>query len=204
MDGIANIDQNYTCAAYSTNSSAIPVLIGATARLFNLSCGATIAPSQTSALPPAVVEHPFSLIPEDPLFPGGPTANMSGYHYFADATTPTFNLNMGSTQYGITFSKLATKVAAPVNPLTNGFWPYTDPTDPDAPLVRNTTSVPWVKLTAQTAPAVSEEMVSENKGGVIEVYRINTAGGSPPKDCSKFPDGGHLELPYAAEYWFFA
>lgn len=129
---------------------------------------------------------------------------MSGYHYFTDATTPTFNLNMGSTQYGITFSKVATKVPAPLNPATNGFWPYPDPANPTAAQVRNTTAVPWLKLNAQTAPAVPEKIVSENKGGVIEVYRINTAGGSPPKDCSAFPNGGHMELPYAAEYWFFS
>lgn len=200
MDGTANIGQNYTCAAYSANPSAIPVQIGAAASLFNISCGATIAPTQTTALPPAVIEHPFTSSPEEPLFPGGPTASMSGYHYFTDAT-PTFNLNLDSAQYGITFAKVATKVPAPVNPLTNGFWPYTDS---DTPLVRNTTAVPWLKLTAQTAPAVSEETASENKGGVVEIYRINTAGGSPPKDCSKFPDGGHFELPYVAEYWFFS
>ncbi len=203
MDSPADNGQNYTCAAYSQNPSAIPVQIGAAASLFNISCGATIAPAQTSALPPAVIEHPFTSSPDDPLFPGGPTASMSGYHYFTD-TTPTFNLNLGDTQYGITFSKVATKVPAPVDPLTMGFWPYTDSTDSDTTFVRNTTAVPWLKLTAQTAPAVSEEIVSENTGGVIEIYRINTAGGSPPKDCSKFPDGGHFELPYAAEYWFFS
>ncbi len=86
-----------------------------------------------------------------------------------------------------------------------GFWPYTDGADSDksTPLVRNTTAVAWLKLSAQTAPAVSEERASENVGGVVEIYRVNTAGGSPPKDCSGFPDGGHFELPYAAEYWFF-
>lgn len=186
------------------NSSAVPKAFGATASLFNLSCGATIAPSQTSALSAAAIEYPLSSLPEDRLFPGGPTANMAGYHYFTDATTPTFNLDMGDTNYGIIRSKLDTKVAAPADPATNGFWPYAESAKSNADQMRNTTAVPWLRLTVQTAPDVNERIVSENKGNVFEIYRINTAGGSPPKDCSGYPDGGHFELPYAAVYWFFA
>lgn len=129
---------------------------------------------------------------------------MAGYHYFSDATTPTFNLDMGDTNYGIIRTKLDKKAPAPEDPASKGFWPYTDSAKPNADQLRNTTAVAWLRLTVPTMPAVDERIASENKGNVVEVYRINTAGGSPPKDCSGYPDGGHFELPYAAAYWFFA
>ena len=49
--------------------------------------------------------------------------------------------------------------------------------------------VNWLKLT--------------DKGGsrgVKEVYRVDTAGGKPPKTCAQV---GNIEVPYAALYWFY-
>lgn len=37
-------------------------------------------------------------------------------------------------------------------------------------------------------------------GGLTSVYRVETAGGKPPTSCSA---GDQVEVPYAAEYWFY-
>lgn len=36
---------------------------------------------------------------------------------------------------------------------------------------------------------------------VKEIYRVNTAGGNPPKTCDGMPTT--FEIQYAAEYWFY-
>ena len=37
--------------------------------------------------------------------------------------------------------------------------------------------------------------------GVNQVYRVNTAGGKPPKTCDG--QGSDITSPYAALYWFY-
>lgn len=52
-------------------------------------------------------------------------------------------------------------------------------------------AVPWLKLTAQ-----------DPKGQILqEVYRVNTAGGSPPTSCQGM--AATFEVQYAAEYWVY-
>lgn len=50
-------------------------------------------------------------------------------------------------------------------------------------------SVPWLKLSAK-----------DSTGNLQEVYRLNTAGGNPPKTCLGMPAA--FEVQYAAEYVF--
>lgn len=53
-------------------------------------------------------------------------------------------------------------------------------------------AVAWLKL--------SESTVSS--GQVLkEVYRVNTAGGNPPKGCTGM--AAQFEVQYAAEYWVY-
>jgi hypothetical protein len=50
-------------------------------------------------------------------------------------------------------------------------------------------SVAWLKLNAMA-------------GDYKEVYRVNTAGGMPPKTCGGVQ--GEFEVEYSAAYWFYA
>lgn len=53
-------------------------------------------------------------------------------------------------------------------------------------------AVAWLKLSE-----------SESASGQVlkEVYRLNTAGGSPPKECTGMQSA--FEVQYAAEYWIY-
>jgi hypothetical protein len=53
-------------------------------------------------------------------------------------------------------------------------------------------AVDWLYLLDNGA-GVSEDLLS--------VYRVQTAGGKPPQTCS---GGEQIQIPYAAEYWFYA
>jgi Protein of unknown function (DUF3455) len=55
----------------------------------------------------------------------------------------------------------------------------------------STVDVPWLKLQSKTSDGCSIE----------EVYRVNTAGGQPPKTCEGQP--ANIQVQYAAEYWFY-
>jgi hypothetical protein len=52
-------------------------------------------------------------------------------------------------------------------------------------------SVPWLYL----------QYLDGTTNGLKAVYRLNTAGGSPPKTCESMP--AVFTVQYAAEYWFF-
>lgn len=54
-------------------------------------------------------------------------------------------------------------------------------------------SVPWLKL---------GHLATGETGSIMEVYRMQTAGGSPPATCAGM--GSAFEVPYAAEYWFWS
>lgn len=165
--------QNYTCTP--SNPSAAPVNIGALATLYNASCLAAINPFMLSLLPAAALSIPT---PADgaPLFPA--QSVLSGHHYFTE-TVPTFNLHTAAANYGITFNKKVANVSAPAGSSVD--------------------SVAWLKL--QTAVPDGDVRVPDQTGAVKEVYRVNTAGGGPPKTCEGMPE--QFQVQYAAEYWFF-
>lgn len=50
-------------------------------------------------------------------------------------------------------------------------------------------AVAWLKLQAEEGAT----------GNIQEVYRLNTAGGNPPKMCTGMP--ATFEVQYSAEYW---
>jgi hypothetical protein len=166
--------QNYTCDL--TNSTAIPVAIGAVATLFNVSCIAADSPDLLAKLPGIALDLPVPSTTDE----NSPSyQDMSGHHYFLDATTPFFNLDTTLHQYGTGAFKKANATNAP----------------PNAPLGQfnqGNGSVPWLKLDAK-----------DSTGQIFqEVYRVNTAGGNPPKQCTGMPAA--FEVEYAAEYWLFA
>jgi len=100
-----------------------------------------------------------------------------GLHYFDASSKPNFDFT--KSEHGWLQAKKGASVPAPasaskgVEPEANG-------------------AVDWLYLLDNGA-GVSHELQS--------VYRVQTAGGVPPKTCS---GNEQIEIPYAAEYWFYA
>ncbi|KAI9832315.1 MAG: hypothetical protein M1826_002001 [Phylliscum demangeonii] len=165
--------QNYTCADDTKNSK--PAAIGALANLYNTSCTAALYPDVLALLPAAVLALPLPSHGDDGHGPFAPASfDLSGHHYFADATTPTFDMGTKQTYYGLIHCAKQANSSAP----------------PDAPKGANGYgSVPWLKLSDKGAST-----------GFKEVYRLNTAGGVAPPTCEGM--SAHFEIEYAAEYWF--
>ena len=92
-----------------------------------------------------------------------------------------------NTNYGITFEAKKANVTAPA----------------DAGKAKDGSSaVPWLKLAAKDPlPAEYNLRQEDSRSGIKEVYRLNTAGGAGPKDCTGLL-GKSFEREYAAEYWF--
>ncbi|KAI1176143.1 hypothetical protein F4777DRAFT_288363 [Nemania sp. FL0916] len=165
--------QNYTCDL--SNSTAVPVANGALATLFNASCVAASAPDLLHMLPRLALQ--FDLPAGDLEAKMGPTnLIVSGKHFFTNATTPFFNLDTTRAQIGEAPCTKANTTNAPT----------------DAPTGQTgEKAVPWLRLT--TNPGTS--------GGIQEVFRVETAGGSAPQKCTGMPAA--FEVQYAAEYWFY-
>lgn len=105
--------------------------------------------------------------------------DLSGHHFFTDATTPYFDLDTALHQYGAgAFKKLnATAAPADASPGQNG---------------KGNGAVAWLKLGAKNSADQTMK----------EVYRVNTAGGNPPKTCTGADAAFTVE--YSAEYWIYS
>jgi len=162
--------QNYTCDL--ANSTAVPVANGAVATLFNASCVASTYPDLLQLLPKVAIR--FNLTGPEQSVPMQP-ANLaiSGHHFFTNATTPFFNLDTAAMQLGTVPTAKNSSANAPA----------------DAPKGQNGESaVAWLKLLAR----------SGGTGDLQEIYRVGTAGGSPPAKCQGMP--ATFEVQYSAEY----
>jgi hypothetical protein len=159
--------QNYTCD--TTNSTAIPVQVGAKATLFNATCIASTYPDLLNLLPKVALQ--FNLTAEEDVL--GPTdLIVSGEHYFTNATTPFFDLNRPNLELG----------EAPCSKNNTSNAPTDAPTSPGGQA-----AVAWLKLLAR----------DDATGNLEEVYRVQTAGGSPPTTCEGQP--AVIDVPYAAQ-----
>ncbi|KAN0115079.1 malate dehydrogenase [Hyaloscypha variabilis] len=166
--------QNYTCS--QTNATAPPVSIGAVATLYNASCVASTYPDLLTLLPNVALQ--FNLTSDDQATLSPSYLAISGHHYFANTTTPTFNLDTASQDLGFApCSKNNTSLAPTGSPAGQGGQGHG--------------SVAWLKLVTREGAT----------GNLEEVYRVNTAGGNPPATCAGMP--ATFEVQYAAEYWFF-
>ena len=166
--------QNYTCDL--ANATATPVAAGAVASLFNVSCVAADIPDLLQKLPPISLDLP---VPSSTDQSSPMNQDLSGHHYFLDSTTPFFNLDTQLHQYGTGSFKKANASNAPDG----------------APLGQNgkgNGSVPWLKLDAKNSAGQTFQ----------SVYRLNTAGGQPPKACTGMPSA--FEVQYSAEYWIWS
>lgn len=166
--------QNYTCDL--SNATATPVALGATATLFNVSCIAADQPALFAKLPGIALDLPIptSTNEDSPAY-----QDMSGHHYFLDATTPYFNMDTSLHQYGQGPFKKSNSSNAPADAALGQFG-------------QGNGSVAWLKLDAK-----------DSTGQIFEeVYRVNTQGGNPPDMCTGMPAA--FEVQYSAEYWLWA
>lgn len=166
--------QNYSCP--TTNTTAPPVALGATATLYNASCIASTYPDLLALLPG--VSLTYTSTSTDTTTAAPPSLSISGHHYFSNSTTPTFNLDTTTEALGFAPCAKNASVAAPAGAIVgqggvgNG-------------------AVPWLKLLTRQGAT----------GNLEEVYRVNTAGGNPPLTCAGM--ASTFEVQYAAEYWFY-
>lgn len=177
--------QNYTCDI--TNVTAIPVAVGALATLFNASCIAAAYPDVLDLLPRVVL--PFNLTDNEitafatRLYPTN--LAVSGHHFFETVTTPFFNLDTPSGQIGQVPCAKNNTQSAPSNTVVGS--------DSDNRGQQGEAAVAWLKLLAKTGAGAT--------GGLQEVYRLQTVGGSPPATCAGQPAA--FTVQYAAQYWFY-
>ncbi|KAI9831036.1 MAG: hypothetical protein M1819_005274 [Sarea resinae] len=171
--------QNYTCAT-STNAS-IPASVGAVANLYNASCLAANYADVLALLPSVVLDLP---IPTNTNVLAPANAELSGHHFFVDATTPTFNMDTAAHDYGVIYSAKNSSTAAPTSAPKG-------PTNADG-VATGYGSVAWLKLEAKKGLGSKP---------FREVYRVNTAGGSPPPTCDGL--AATFQVQYAAEYWLY-
>ncbi|KIN01665.1 hypothetical protein OIDMADRAFT_18602 [Oidiodendron maius Zn] len=165
--------QNYTCG---TDGTAAPTAVGAMATLYNASCVAAAYPDVLAMLPRVALQFNLTGTNQATLSPSN--LQISGHHFFANLTTPFFNLDTATMNLGTAPSAKNNTVPAPA----------------DAPVGQYGVgfgAVPWLKLLT----------IDGATGNLEEIYRVNTAGGSPPKTCAGMPSA--FEVQYSAEYWFF-
>ncbi|KAK2072296.1 hypothetical protein P8C59_006658 [Phyllachora maydis] len=171
--------QNYTCDTSAPR--AAPIATGALATLFNASCVAATDPDLLDLLPRVALQFDLSSGGPGPAAAAGPPLPpsdlaISGHHYFASATTPFFDLDAAGLRLGTAPCLKNNSMAAP----------------PGAPPGRHAEpAVAWLKLLARPGAT----------GRLQEVYRVNTAGGSPPATCAGMPPA--FEVQYSAQYWFY-
>ncbi|RKF59494.1 putative malate dehydrogenase [Erysiphe neolycopersici] len=156
----------------TNNPLDAPAPVGALATLFDASCIASKNPAKLAQLPKEALQAELPA-DESKTLTSSKIA-VSGHHFFPSPQTPLFELVTAAANLGSVSPKKVDSKPAP----------------PDAVVGKNNKgngAVPWLKLTAS--------------GDIKEVYRVNTAGGNPPKTCQGMPKD--FEVQYAAEYWFF-
>ncbi len=162
--------QNYTCDP--STPSAAPKAVGAVATLFNASCIAATSPDLANALARAALHFDLSQSEASRRLTPSNLA-VSGVHFFADATTAFFNLDVSSSW------KLG-EIPCAKN--------ATQPAPADAPKGLNgENAVAWLKLNAKVGAT----------GGLQEVYRVETVGGSAPATCAGMP--ASFQVQYATQ-----
>jgi hypothetical protein len=166
--------QNYTC---QDDLSVPPVALGAVATLYDMTPIAFLSSETSSQIPAIAAFQPLtnSIIPSTPLsIPGLGSFPILGFHFFTASGTPVFNLD---TVGEILFSKKLADIKAPAGASAG---------------LEGTGAVDWLALTAV-----------EGSVGLQEVFRVDTAGGNPPKNCKGYEKGTVLSVPYSAGYHFY-
>ncbi|KAJ2902306.1 putative malate dehydrogenase protein [Zalerion maritima] len=165
--------QNYTCA----NSSSAPEAAGAVATLFNATCLASTHPEIANILPSVALKFDLSdgdrnsAFPRISLFPSN--LAVSGKHFFNSDGVPFFNLDTPAASYG---KASCAKDAAESAP------------DTAAKGQKGENAVAWLRLNTTD---------DGTTGSIKQVYRLQTAGGSPPASCEGMDS--EFSVQYAAQ-----
>ncbi|KAF4468180.1 malate dehydrogenase [Fusarium albosuccineum] len=157
----------------TSDPSSAPVATGAVATLFNASCVAALYPDLLNRIPGMAVHFPLT----EAAQLGPATLPVSGHHYFTADGVPFFDIrtpghDIGEAPCAKNSSSPAPSTAS-VGQLGEG-------------------AVPWLKLT--TIEGATHKMK--------EVYRLTTAGGSPPATCEGAD--AEFQVEYSTVYWFWA
>lgn len=150
------------------NATSKPKAIGAVATLFNVTCLAAIYPDVSAKIPGMAVH--FNLGTANRLGPA--VLPVSGHHLFTADGLPFFDLNTSNMQLG---TLPCAKNASANAPSTAAVGQKGEP------------AVAWLRLLA----------TKDATGGLSEVFRVSTAGGSPPDTCKGLT--GAFQVEYAAE-----
>jgi hypothetical protein len=105
--------------------------------------------------------------------------NRIGKHFFSADHAPNFVLSGASPPASLVAAKVA-DVPAPAGSCAG----------PDG-----SGAADWLLL--------KDNGQNRSSGGLLYVYRVETAGGLPPATCVGVPAGGVIRVPYAAEYWYY-
>ena len=172
--------QNYTCA----NTTATPKATGAVATLFDATCLSATHPDILNSLSALAISYSPSPLPfasstsnagfgDGPIPELGPSAlGVSGVHYFDAEGVPFFDLARGGAG-SVAVEKKASS-----------------PAPPDAGVgPKGEKAVGWLQLVRVEG--------SEARGGLEDVYRVGTVGGSAPESCKDMPES--FEVEYAAQ-----
>lgn len=130
--------------------------------------------------------------------------SLSGHHFFS-AKTPVFELNSGSdgvaSHLGVVKGKANKNSTVPTSSCPGVGW-------------QGEGAVAWLYLDA-TPESETTDVVFDGandqvvqQGGQKEeqwrhIYRVNTAGGMPPKSCEGVEKGEVISVQYAANYWYY-
>ena len=125
---------------------------------------------------------------------------LSGHHFF-DEKTPVFELNSNpdgaASHLGIVQAKANANSTAPASSCPGVGW-------------KGDGAVAWLFLDATSASQTTDikfDGVNPEAPGAQEqwkhVYRVNTAGGMPPKTCEGVDPGQTISVQYAANYWYY-
>jgi len=162
--------QNYTCEA--NNKDAKPEAAGALAYLYDASCIAALYPDLLERIPAMALRFNLSDATQLGASPLSPT----GIHYFSGPKTAYFKLADGKGHdKGEAY---CAKESASDAPLTAAVGQ------------KDEKAVPWLMLKTH----------EPTTGKIQEVYRVDTAGGSPPATCEGMSET--FEVEYASVYWF--
>ncbi|RMZ79025.1 hypothetical protein DV737_g3601, partial [Chaetothyriales sp. CBS 132003] len=186
--------QNYTCA--NSTAEATPVALGALATLYNASCLAANYPDLLSMIPNIVLNMPNPSLVDSPTTLGLSDIDLSGHHFFATNTTPTFELDSASnpsSHLGIVVGKKAANSTAPASAPQGKYG-----------------AVPWLYLSATNASETVGSQGAVRVGADVNgdewkaVYRLLTAGGSNPKTCKgQNATSEGFSIDYSAVYYFY-
>lgn len=119
-----------------------------------------------------------------------PHANiaLSGHHFFSTNTTPVFELNSARPEFGRQLGTVVGKKGS------NSTAPAGSSVGPRG---KGDGTIAWLALGTTNAS------VSTSGKEWKAIYRVNTAGGSPPKTCEGKRAGEVFSVEYAANYWYY-